>query len=179
MRVPAALERRLMRATNPATPFALPRAAVSLTDERRPAHVADEGIGHAQAEQNAEHDACQHAEPGAEHAGIARIGDADAVAERWHCYPFEVNRLIESLERILTALAALSRATQRGLLGNYAGVGAEGSRLRDGLDAVARRAERGFEKDGRPRPRRGGGDSDLPDRRRRYACSSPEGLGNQ
>ena len=37
-----------------------------------------------------------------------RSGDADAVAEQFACYPFEVRRLAESLERILTAAVAVA-----------------------------------------------------------------------
>lgn len=36
-----------------------------------------------------------------------RTGDVDAVAEEYGCYPFEVRRLVESLERVLTACVAI------------------------------------------------------------------------
>ena len=36
-----------------------------------------------------------------------RTGDAESVAEDFNCYPFEILRLTESLERILTALASI------------------------------------------------------------------------
>ena len=36
-----------------------------------------------------------------------RVGDADAIAEEFGCYRFEVRRVVESLERILTASVAI------------------------------------------------------------------------
>ena len=36
-------------------------------------------------------------------------GDADAVAEMWNCYPFEVVRLGESMDRLLMAVASVQR----------------------------------------------------------------------
>ena len=36
-------------------------------------------------------------------------GDADAVAEMWNCYPFEIVRLCESMDRLLMAVASIQR----------------------------------------------------------------------
>ena len=36
-------------------------------------------------------------------------GDADTVAEAWNCYPFEIVRLCESMDRLLMAVASIQR----------------------------------------------------------------------
>ena len=41
-----------------------------------------------------------------------RVGDADAVAETFGCYAFEVRRLKESVERILSAAVAVLDAAE-------------------------------------------------------------------
>lgn len=43
-----------------------------------------------------------------------RLGDRAAVAERTDCYPFEVDRLRESLERLLVAMIAVATAMRQG-----------------------------------------------------------------